>query len=232
MNCLVIDCSSRWIVCGLLSHGSSGSEVAGPQIRRDAPRESSTRLVIEIRSLIEKAGCRPDWILCSLGPGSFTGIRIGVSTARNLAQLWDLPTAGIDTLTLYGRAIAEIKPQPFAVMLDGRQKRFYTKAVHRSNSKEVHREPVLDLLPEEFEQNIGLPQVYCDAPLSLKIPGVEVNPIPEEALTARSFLETALSLGLPDPDATWRDLSPMYIRTDPAHAKYPAGFNHSSINRH
>ncbi|OPY58264.1 MAG: tRNA threonylcarbamoyladenosine biosynthesis protein TsaB [Pelotomaculum sp. PtaU1.Bin035] len=37
-------------------------------------------------------------IAVSGGPGSFTGLRIGMSTAKALAQVWDLPVAGISTL--------------------------------------------------------------------------------------------------------------------------------------
>ncbi|MDR0570865.1 MAG: tRNA (adenosine(37)-N6)-threonylcarbamoyltransferase complex dimerization subunit type 1 TsaB [Clostridiales Family XIII bacterium] len=41
------------------------------------------------------------FIAVSEGPGSFTGIRIGVSTARALAQAWGLQTVSVPTLTSF-----------------------------------------------------------------------------------------------------------------------------------
>ena len=40
-------------------------------------------------------------VAASVGPGSFTGIRIGVSTARALAQAWDVPCISVPTLELF-----------------------------------------------------------------------------------------------------------------------------------
>lgn len=48
-----------------------------------------------------------DLIAVGLGPGSFTGVRIGISTARGLAVSTGLPLAGVCTLDLIGRALDE-----------------------------------------------------------------------------------------------------------------------------
>lgn len=39
-----------------------------------------------------------NYIAASIGPGSFTGIRIGVATARALAQVLDIPAVAVPTL--------------------------------------------------------------------------------------------------------------------------------------
>lgn len=226
MNGLVIDCSTRWIICGLLSHeGQQILDVA--EFNREAPRESSTRLVTEIQTLVRSSG-RPDWIVCSLGPGSFTGVRIGVSTARDLAQLWKIPLCGIDTLTLYAAALIDrggaLQNGDFALMIDGRQNRYYTKAVRTAHIPELAASAILDLAPTEYPEQLGLPTVVTDAPDSLRWPGVSVIPMDGSALTARSFLQTALAL-FPSPQAgRWEDVVPIYVRNDPARARFPMGF--------
>ena len=50
-----------------------------------------------------------DYIAVSEGPGSFTGIRIGVSSARALAQALELPTIGVPTLVSFLYHVPEYK---------------------------------------------------------------------------------------------------------------------------
>ena len=51
-----------------------------------------------------------DRIAAGLGPGSFTGLRIGLATARALGLSCGVPVSGICTLDALGRALAEAAP--------------------------------------------------------------------------------------------------------------------------
>jgi len=44
-------------------------------------------------------------IICSIGPGSFTGIRIGLTTAKTFSQLLNIPLVGISTIDIFAKNI-------------------------------------------------------------------------------------------------------------------------------
>ena len=62
-----------------------------------------------------------DRIVCGIGPGSFTGIRIGLAVARGLALALDLPLAGVSTLA----ALQEGAPGALPI-IDGSRKEIFT----------------------------------------------------------------------------------------------------------
>ena len=80
-------------------------EGPGPDGR---PRHSA-RLLSEVERCVEAAGGweQVDRIAVGVGPGSFTGLRIGIATARALAQARELPLAAVGTLAALARAIEE-----------------------------------------------------------------------------------------------------------------------------
>lgn len=71
-----------------------------------------------------------DVIAVSKGPGSFTGIRIGVSSARALAQILDIPCVGVSSLEALAMRAAETEGFEegntlICPMLDARRSQIY-----------------------------------------------------------------------------------------------------------
>lgn len=72
-------------------------------------------------------------VAVSMGPGSYTGLRIGLSEAKGLCYALDIPLIGIDTLQLLASrvmfSVDEIDPDTiFVPMVDARRMEVYTAA--------------------------------------------------------------------------------------------------------
>ncbi len=112
----------------------------------------SELLVGEIENFLKRAEIslsELDLIVCSKGPGSFTGLRIGMSTAKGLSMGSGVPMVTIDTLDMmaYGLDFFDGIVMP---VIDARKKRFYT-ALFNKNKKISEN---LDLTPSDIFNKI------------------------------------------------------------------------------
>lgn len=79
-------------------------------------RGHAERLVPMIGEVLAEAGQnRADLIQVDCGPGSFTGIRVGIAAARGLALAWGVPVSGFSALAL----IAATAKEDVGVALSG-----------------------------------------------------------------------------------------------------------------
>ena len=79
-------------------------------------RGHAERLVPMIGEVLTEAGTdRADLIQVDCGPGSFTGIRVGIAAARGLAFAWGVPVSGFSALAL----IAATAKEEVCVALSG-----------------------------------------------------------------------------------------------------------------
>ncbi|WP_284125941.1 tRNA (adenosine(37)-N6)-threonylcarbamoyltransferase complex dimerization subunit type 1 TsaB [Parerythrobacter aestuarii] len=113
MKTLAIDCSTEACSIALFD----GKALVGHD-HRILGRGHAEQLVPMIAALPAKG--RANCILVALGPGSFTGIRIGIATARALGLAWKAEVLGYPTLALVAAIAQEgAGAQPIDVAMNG-----------------------------------------------------------------------------------------------------------------
>lgn len=96
----------------------------------------SQKLVPMLSEILDSLGIKPsdiDIYAAITGPGSFTGIRIGVTTVKSLAYTLNKPTAGITSLDALAYAAAVSEDNLVCPIMDARNNQVYT-ALYRYRS--------------------------------------------------------------------------------------------------
>lgn len=122
------------------------------------PRGQAEHLVPMVQEVVSEAGISfqdIDAIATTVGPGAFTGLRIGLSTARSFGLALDRPVIGCTTTDVLARQFfgkAQIEPeQILAVLLETKRKDFYVQSYNadgtpHSEAQALEIGAVLDLL--------------------------------------------------------------------------------------
>ena len=109
MRHLAIECSGFG---GSVSLFSGDVEVISQELPQD--RGSVQSLAPAILNIFQNESIEPQslsFLSVTSGPGSFTGLRVGLTTAKMLAFAWRLPIVGVDTLECLARRAALQHPQ-------------------------------------------------------------------------------------------------------------------------
>jgi tRNA threonylcarbamoyladenosine biosynthesis protein TsaB len=152
MKVLGIDTSTSCGSVGLIDDGEIISDYL-----LNIPVTHSERLLGALEFVLREARCPigniNGWAV-SLGPGSFTGLRIGVSTVKGLAFATEKPVAGVSTLDVLA---SQIPPTSYLIcpMLDDRKKEVYTAFYRYEEGISLQRQSDYQAIrPEDLVKNI------------------------------------------------------------------------------
>lgn len=194
------------------------------------PRAHAVDFLPAIARLCREQGIKPAdlaFVFLSIGPGSFTGLRIGVTAARMMALSTQARIIGVPTLEVIAQN-ANLVPNPpesVAVILDAKRQRVYAaffrhvSGVFRSDSAAEEVEPAafLAVLPQGCAVLGTGVTVHREA-----VHRCELNVLPEEFHRARA--ETVYALGLHKArnaeDIDPKMLVPDYVRRPEAEERW------------
>jgi len=147
---LALDTTSDYISLAL---GNSSEVIANQHIY--GPRAHLAHLVPAIDELLKTAGVSLkdlDVIAVGTGPGSFTGTRIGVATAKSLAQGGGLPLIGISSLDILTIGLEATPRQLIYPIVDANRHEIYTAAYYGNVRSSPYEILDIDKLAETLAQ--------------------------------------------------------------------------------
>ena len=143
--------------------------VAGKLIARESlamKRGHAEALMPLIARVIEASGiafASLDRIAVTTGPGSFTGLRVGLSAARGIALAANKPAVGLTTLTAFAApVVSETGEHPIISAIDARHDHVYFQVVSGNGSSLVR--PRVAPIEEALEASrFGAPYLVGNA---------------------------------------------------------------------
>ncbi|WP_439880414.1 tRNA (adenosine(37)-N6)-threonylcarbamoyltransferase complex dimerization subunit type 1 TsaB [Pontibacter sp. MBLB2868] len=147
---LLLALETSTTVCSVALY--KGTQLMGASELR-IEKSHSSYITVMIAQLVENCGekmANLSAVAVSGGPGSYTGLRIGVSTAKGLCYSLNIPL--LEVSTLYGMAaqVLSFTPKPerflFSPMLDARRMEVYTCLL---NSEMQEVEPIAPVVLNE-----------------------------------------------------------------------------------
>ncbi|RAJ03871.1 tRNA threonylcarbamoyladenosine biosynthesis protein TsaB [Chitinophaga skermanii] len=128
-------------------------------------RDHAASMVLLVQTIMKNHGITQhelDAIAVSAGPGSYTGLRVGVATAKGLCYTWDKPLVAISTLQMMAQGMLlqqQDQTAYYVPMIDARRMEVFT-AVYDATLQAVEAPSAHILEPSSYQSVIAEKEVY------------------------------------------------------------------------
>lgn len=128
---IVLALDTAGVDCAVAVYDSDSDSVMG-EVTETIGRGHAEHLMHVIDEALAKADMALsaiDRVVVTVGPGSFTGIRIGVAAARGFALSLDIPAVGVTTLEVMAAVAGKQDPgKPVLAAIDAKREEIYLQA--------------------------------------------------------------------------------------------------------
>jgi tRNA threonylcarbamoyladenosine biosynthesis protein TsaB len=157
MNLLAADTSCRSCSVAVLSDGRVAAEVTTV-----TPRTHSAHLMHMVREALALAQAEVldlDAFAVTVGPGSFTGLRIGISTVKGLAFAAGKPCIGVSSLEALAAACPPV-PYDICSCMDARKRQVYAGVFRQTGGRLLRIGEERAAGPEDILDTGGVPRLF------------------------------------------------------------------------
>lgn len=165
-----------WMILGIDTSSARGSAAlvdngrVVEEIISETPSSFSRTLLDMIDSILARNGVDArrigggalDGISVATGPGSFTGIRIGIATIQGITLSTGVPVFGVGTLDAMARACGSDFTGPATVLIDAGKGNAYFADFDFFGGKPERRSPDGFAPVTELAQRAGKRAIFCD----------------------------------------------------------------------
>jgi tRNA threonylcarbamoyladenosine biosynthesis protein TsaB len=216
MLILAIDTALDACAAGILDTDAGRLIAQESQAMKRGHAEALMPLVARVMKASGVAFASLDRIAVTTGPGSFTGLRVGLSAARGIALAAGKPAVGVTTLTAYAApVVSEGGEQPVISAIDARHDHVYFQVVS-GNGSSLIRPRVAPIEEALGASRFGAPCLVGNAAEILRLrwpahapPPFEVDAQPAPDIAWVGWLGAAVS-----PDTA--PAKPYYLRAPDA----------------
>jgi tRNA threonylcarbamoyladenosine biosynthesis protein TsaB len=128
-------------------------------------QDHAATMILFVQQILKEQGILPaalDAIAVSAGPGSYTGLRVGVATAKGLCYAWHKPLLAISTLQMMAQGlISTVKDEQawYCPMLDARRQEVFM-GLYDAGLQEIMPPQAMILEPSSLEAQLAIRKIY------------------------------------------------------------------------